>query len=325
MALSILLMGGLATLYTVLGGLAAVIWTDVVQFAILVTGAVWVAIDLVQRSPEGVHGILRIAGEAGRLQIAGGGLSLYEMSGLTVGIAFFLQMLQDYGTDQVTVQRMLAIKKPGGVVKATIFNAITDVVMVALLLFIGLGLFAFYQANPQLAPTDADTVLPHFIMHSLPAGVSGLLITAIFAAAMSSMDSGINSLATVIENDLIKPFRSQVRSERHDVREAQLLTVALGVLSTILAFSISRMGNIIEAFSTYMGLFNAPVLALFVLGFVSRKARFSAWCIGVVPAIAATLYIRHAGIHWVYYFPLSFTVCFTIAWLVSLFQKPPRP
>ena len=318
---TILLMGGLATLYTALGGLAAVLWTDVVQFVILVAGAFWVATDLVLRAPEGIPGILRIAGEAGRLQIAGGGLNLYEMSGLTVGIAFFLQMLQDYGTDQVTVQRMLAIKKPGGVVKATIFNAFTDVIMVALLLFIGLGLFAFYQANPQLAPTDADTVLPHFIMHSLPAGVSGLLITAIFAAAMSSMDSGINSLATVIGNDLIKPFRRQARSDLHDVRQAQLLTVVLGALATALAFSVSRMDNIIEAFSTYMGLFNAPVLALFVLGFVSRKARFSAWCIGVVPAVVATLYIRHIGIHWVYYFPLSFTVCFTIALLATQLQR----
>ncbi len=321
LVLTILLMGGMATLYTALGGLAAVLWTDVVQFVILVAGAFWVAIDLTLRAPDGMMGILHIAREAGLLQIAGGGLSLYEMSGLTVGIAFFLQMLQDYGTDQVTVQRMLAIKKPGGVIKATIFNAATDVVMVALLLFIGLGLFAFYQANPSLAPANADTVLPHFIMHSLPAGVSGLLISAIFAAAMSSMDSGINSLATVIEHDLIKPFRRLARSEHHDVNQARLLTVALGVLATAMAFSVSRMDNIIEAFSTYMGLFNAPVLALFVLGFVSRKARFSAWCVGVIPAVAATLAIRHAGIHWVYYFPISFTVCFAIAWLVGLCQK----
>lgn len=323
LALTILLMGGMATLYTALGGLAAVLWTDVVQFVILVAGAFWVATDLVLLAPDGISGILRIAGEAGRLQMAGGGLSLYEMSGLAVGISFFLQMMQDYGTDQVTVQRMLAIKKPGGVVKATIFNAATDVVMVALLLFIGLGLLAFYQANPQLAPAgSADTVLPHFIMHSLPAGVSGLLISAIFAAAMSSMDSGINSLATVIGNDLIKPFRRLARSEHHDVSQARLLTVMLGITATALAFGISRMGNIIAAFSTFMGLFNAPVLALFVLGFVSRRARFSAWCIGVVPAVVVTLAARHAGVHWVYFFPLSFSVCFTIAWLASRFQKP---
>ena len=325
LTLTILLMGSMATLYTALGGLAAVLWTDVVQFVILVAGAFWVATELVLYAPDGIPGILRIAGEAGRLQIAGGRPSLFEMSGLAVGISFFLQMMQDYGTDQVTVQRMLAIRKPGGVAKAAIFNAATDVVMVALLLFIGLGLLAFYQANPQLAPSNADAVLPHFIMHSLPAGISGLLISAIFAAAMSSMDSGINSLATVIGNDLIKPFRRQARSGKHDVNQARLLTVVLGVLATALAFGVSRMENIIAAFSTFMGLFNAPVLALFMLGFVSRRARFSDWCSGVLPAVAVTLFAKyHVGIHWVYYFPLSFTVCFSVAWLVSLCRKPDR-
>ncbi len=323
LALNILLMGGIATLYTVMGGLAAVLWTDVIQFIILVAGAIWVAVDLVIKSPDGVSGILSVAQAAGRLDIGTWRLSFFEMSGLAVGISFFLQMMQDYGTDQVTVQRMLAIRKPGGVTKATIFNALTDVVMVALLLFIGLGLFAFYQAHPDATIPSGDGILPHYIMHTLPDGVSGLLISAIFAAAMSSMDSGINSLATVIENDLIKPFRRHPRDEHHDVQEARLLTIALGGAATVLAFWISRMGNIIEGFSTFMGLFNAPVLALFVLGFAVKRARFSAWCAGVPLAIAATLAAKTHGIHWVYFFPLSFIVCFSTGWLLSL-RNPGR-
>ncbi len=319
LAVAILLMGIMATLYTALGGLAAVLWTDVVQFVILTAGAGWVAISLVLGAPDGVGGILRIASEAGRLHVVGWRLSLVEMSGFAVAVSFFLQMLQDYGTDQVAVQRMLAIRKPAGVAKAAIFNAATDVVMIALLLFIGLGLFAFYQRHPDLAPSSsADSVLPHYIMNSLPAGVSGLLISAIFAAAMSSMDSGINSLATVIEHDLIRPFRRRIHSDRQDVRLARALTVLLGIIATALAFSIARMQNIVEAFATFMGLFNAPVLALFVLGFVSRHARFGAWCAGVVPAVLVTLAARHyIGLHWVYYVPLSFSTCFTIAWLLS--------
>jgi len=325
-ALTILLMGGMATLYTALGGLAAVLWTDVVQFVILVAGAIWVAADLVVHVPDGVSGILRVAGDAGRLHVAGWRLSLFEMSGLAVAVSFFLQMMQDYGTDQVTVQRMLAIRKNAGVAKAAMFNACTDVFMIALLLFIGLGLFAFYQANPALAPTgSADTVLPHYIIRSLPAGVSGLLISAIFAAAMSSMDSGINSLATVIEHDFIKQFRRRVRTEQHDVKQARMLTVALGVAATALAFGITRMESIIEAFATFMGLFNAPVLALFVLGFVSDRARFGAWCTGVPLAVLATLAAKyHVGIHWVYFFPLSFAVSFTVGWILSAFRPRRR-
>ena len=325
LALTILLMGVMATLYTVLGGLAAVLWTDVVQFVILVAGACWVAVSLVAGSPDGIAGILRIAGEGGRLHVVGWRLSLFEMSGLAVAVSFFLQMLQDYGTDQVAVQRMLAIRKPSGVARAAIFNAVTDVVMIALLLFIGLGLFAYYQRHPGLAPAGAaDSVLPHFIMNSLPAGFSGLLISAIFAAAMSSMDSGINSLATVIEHDLIRPFRRCARSEAQDVRLARGLTLALGTAATVLAFGITRMQNIVEAFATFMGLFNAPVLALFMLGFVSRHVRIGAWYAGVAPAVMATLAARHwIGLHWVYYVPLSFSTCFTVAWLAGTIRLAP--
>ncbi len=317
--LTILLMGGMATLYTVLGGLAAVLWTDVVQFIILVAGAIWVAVALVLQAPGGIREIVATAQAAGHMHVVGWRFSLVEMSGLAVAVSFFLQMMQDYGTDQITVQRMLAIKNPRGVAKASIFNACTDVVMVALLLFIGLGLFAYYQSNPELAPTGtADGILPHYIMTALPPGISGLLISAIFAAAMSSMDSGINSIATVIEHDFIKQFRTRKRSDRHDVRQARLLTLGLGALATLLAFGVSRMENIIESFAMFMGLFNAPVLALFILGFVSKHARFWAWAVSVAAAITGTLLLKsYVGVHWVYYVPFSFSVSFTVTWVLS--------
>ncbi len=317
--LTIVLMGGLATLYTVLGGLAAVLWTDVVQFLILVAGAIWVAGDLIRQAPDGITGILDTARAAGHLHIVGWRFSLVEMSGLIVAVSFFLQMLQDYGTDQVTVQRVLAIRKPGGVIRATVFNACTDVVMIALLLFIGLGLFAYYRLHPELAPSGtSDSVLPHYIMQTLPAGVSGLLISAIFAAAMSSMDSGINSLATVIEHDFIKQFCPRAQSERRDVLQARLLTLGLGVLATLLAFGVTRMSNIVDSFATFMGLFSSPVLALFVLGFVSPHAQFWAWAVSVVAAVSGTLLLKfYVGVHWVYYVPFAFSVSFAVTWVLS--------
>jgi solute:Na+ symporter, SSS family len=320
--MAILLMGTLATLYTALGGLAAVLWTDVVQFLILVLGAIWVATSLVTDTPGGFEGIWHTAREAGRLDIGGWRLNWREMSGLAVLVSFFLKMLQEYGTDQVGVQRMLAIRKPNGVIKAATFNAAVDVIMIALLLFIGLGLLAYYQANPALAPTGkADSILPHFIVHALPAGVSGLLISAIFAAAMSSMDSGINSMATVITNDLIKPFRRQTVADATDVKLARLLTAAIGLVATLFAFGIGRMAHMVNAFATFMGMFSAPVLALFLLGFISKRTRFAAWCIGVIPAIIAVMAAKRADVHWVYLFPLSFFISFSVGFLLSL-RKP---
>ncbi len=162
-----------------------------------------------------------------------------------VGISFFLSMMQDYGTDQVTVQRLQAVPGFRGVVKAAVFNACTDFIIVAVLLFIGLGIFAYSQSFPGFLPPDTrpDQVLPYYVLHRLPDGVSGMVITAIFAAAMSSLDSGINSLATVIDTDLVQPNRKVATSEALDIRLARRLTLVLGALATGVAFYVSSIGE----------------------------------------------------------------------------------
>ncbi len=297
----ILLMGLLATSYTVLGGLQAVLWTDVAQYVILVGGAVWAGVELVGAVPGGAAGILRAAREAGHLRAGSLGWDVTRMTAGAAALSFFLSMLQDYGTDQVSVQRLLAIRRRSGLARAVAFNAVTDVVMVALLLFLGLALLAYYRlVAPAPAGIGADQMLPYFVMHALPPGVSGLIISAIFAAAMSSMDSGINSLATVIENDLIERDPARV-DERAAVRRARWLTLGLGLVSTALAFLAARIGSIIEGFAVFMSLFNAPVLALFLLGLLSRRAGFGGWLAGVAVTQPATQWLQHvARVHRVY-------------------------
>jgi SSS family solute:Na+ symporter len=322
---AILLMGIMATAYTAMGGLAAVLWTDVAQFIILVGGAIWVGVVLMLRIPEGLSGILAEARAAEHLQVFSTHFSLVEMSGLVVAVSFFLQMLQDYGTDQITVQRMLAIRDDRGVLKATLFNALTDFVMIALLLFIGLGLFVFYRLNPaDFSGLPDDSILPYFVMKQLPVGISGLIISAVFAAAMSSMDSGINSLATVIQHDFLSRFRRAPVNDARAVRTARILTVALGILATGLAFYVAQIGQIIKAFATFMGMFSAPILALFVMGFVSRRTHFIPWLIGAIVSIPASLWLQNTvGTHWVYFFPFSFSLTATITWLLSYLIPPP--
>ena len=318
--MSIIMMGLIATAYTALGGLAADLWTDVVQFVIMIGGAVWIAVTLAQRVPEGVTGILRLASQTGRLGIFDHAFSLYEMSGVMVAITFSLQLLQDYGTDQTTVQRLMATRTFRDTAKAIVFNAATDFVIVGLLLFIGLGLFAYHTHYPEQLPSElgGDRLLPYYILHALPDGVSGLLITAIFAAAMSSMDSGINSIATVTVNDLVKPLRRRVADDRHDLALARWLTLLLGVFATGIAFYISTFDHLIKAYTSIISLFNAPVLALFLLGLFVRRTRFSGWLLGCAIAIPINLYLQYGtNIHWIYYFPASLTLCFAVALLVT--------
>ncbi len=221
----------------------------------------------------------------------------------------------------MTVQRLLAVRSYRGMVKAVFFNACTDFVIIATLLFIGLGLFAYYQSFPtQLTEGLAsDKMFPYFIVNVLPNGVSGLLIAAIFAAAMSSMDSGINSMATVVVTDFIKPLRSGPEDQGRDVFLARVLTLVLGIFSTALAFVVSRMEGIVEAFATFMSLFSAPVLALFLLGMLTRRGTFRGWCVGTAVSIPATYWLQSGTeVSWVYYFPFSLLITLSLGFIASL-------
>jgi SSS family transporter len=329
----ICMMGLLATAYTALGGLAAVVWTDVLQFIILIGGALWVAVSLIQGVDGGAERIMELAGETGRLHIVDSKLDLFTMSGPIVAVSFFLQLMQDYGTDQVTVQRLMATGSLRKTVKSVIFNAGTDFFIIGLLLFIGLGLFAFFQGSELPEQIGSDRVMPYYIIHHLPQGISGLLITAVFAAAMSSMDSGMNSIATVLISDFKNPMSSTVQTANrklqtiNDVRLARILTVILGAAATGLAFYVSTVGGIIKAFASFMSLFSAPVLVLFLIGALTRRGNFKGWLCGLILSVIATLWLQKTvEAHWVYYFPVSFGVCMVTALIAGcLFKTDPAP
>lgn len=321
----ILALGALATAYTALGGMVAVIWTDVVQFALMVGGIVWLAAALCGRAPGGAAGILSFAREHGHLYVADWHLSLTAMSGWVVGAGYFFQLMQDYGTDQTTVQRMMSIRTPRGVAKALCFNAGVDFVVIGLLLFLGLGLFAVQAADPALLPEGlpSDRLLPAFIVAGLPDGVSGLLIAALFAAAMSSMDSGISCVSTVAIHDFLKPLGLAPRSERGELRLARALVLALGAFATAMAFWAARFEQLIEAYTQIVSLFNAPVLGLFLLGMLTKRATFPGGLAGAAVAIPATLWLSTTPVHWAWRFPFSLSVAFAVGYAASLLL--PRP
>ena len=343
LTLSIAMMGLLATAYTALGGLGAVLWTDVVQFIILAGGAIWIAISLTTGIDGGIPHIIQRALETDRIDFTNWGFSLTAMTIPMVGLHFVLQMMQDYGTDQVTVQRLMAIKSDRGVFKAIGLNAISDLVLVTLLLFIGIALFAYYETAGTPVPPglSSDAILPYYVMQALPNGVSGLMITAIFAAAMSSMDSGIHSLATVVSHDIIPlwpsksiPTTASPRAARGNnqqpstppsVRTARQLVILFGLLATATAFVVAAMGNILESFATFMSLFSAPVLVLFLLTLLVPRARYGAWLIATLCAIPATLALQHLtigpandSINWSLFYPFSFTLTLTLSLLFSV-------
>ncbi len=344
LTMSILLMGVVSIAYTTIGGLAAVIWTDAAQYVLMVAGAIWVAVVLCMQVPGGAPGILHYAATNNHGVDLSFKFDWFQMSALAVLIGTFFSMMQDYGTDQVTVQRLLAAKDNKGVTKAVIFNGFTDLLMTSLLVFIGLGMFAYYQMNGITLPANitekADRVFPYFIMHVLPMGVSGLLVVAIYAAAMSSISAGTNSVVTVLMNDLMKPFRKKehVTDEKKDLLLGRVLTIAVGILTIGIAFVAGQQKSLLDASQTFLGLFAAPVLSLFLLGMLTRRAHFWGWFVGVVCSISGTLMLRYVDyvtpirnflhlpaepIHWLWIFPVSFAIAFVVGYIASVIIPAP--
>ena len=312
----ILLMGLISTIYSTLGGISAVIWTDVVQFIILLISIIWIAILLPYQIDGGLNSIIDLSKLSGKFDIMDW-KNLATLSAPLIGIHFFLQLMYDYGTDQITVQRMMATGTQNKTIKAIMFNAIADLLIISLLIFIGLGLFVFYLNNPLPDQISGDKILPYYIIKELPNGLSGLLITAIFAAAMSSMDSGINTISTV----LIKNTPIKIRK---NLKTARSISIVLGFMTTILALFISKTSNLlIENFYNFMSLLCAPILALFLLGVLTKKGNFSGWLVGLIFSIISTLWIQYFDIiHSMYLFTFSFILCFITGFLFSyLFNK----
>jgi len=198
--------------------------------------------------------------------------------------------------------------------KAIIFNAISDFIIISFLILIGLGLYSFYKTNFLPDIINGDKILPYYILTQLPIGISGLLIAAIFAAAMSSLDSGLNTITTVLMNDL-KMFKNK------SLLNAKKLTIGLGLISIFSAYIMIKSDDLlIENFYNFMSLFCAPILSLFLIGVLTKYACFKGWIIGLIFSLIITIYLKkYAVINLMYLFTSSFLVCTLISLLFSYF------
>ncbi len=319
---AIILMGLVATAYTTLGGMAAVIWTDVVQFLILAFGAVVITFSLAQRVPGGIRQIMEMASAKDKLPLLDLSFSFSELNGLAVVICYFVIAFNQYGTSQVTVQRLLSIRTFWGMVKALILDHVLEIIVVGLLYFIGLGLFAYFSLFPERLADGigGDRILPFYIVHALPAGLSGLIIAAIFAAAMSTVDSGIHSMSTLILVDFVGPLRKTTPEARRSLDLARGLTIALGLVATLAGLLVSQTEGILQAINMVGGYLGAPVAALFLLGVLTRRTHFWGWLIGTcLVTIPLEFYIQmYTDTHWVFFGPVGIVICFAVSYPFSL-------
>lgn len=283
----ILATGVLVTIYTLLGGIEAVIWTDVVQSLVLTGGAVLCAVLLLFGMPEGPGQLFRIAGQSAKFSLGSFGAEITEATFWVVLLYGLFINLNNFGIDQSYVQRYITARSDAAAKRSVWLGGLLYVPISALFFFIGTALFAYYQARPELLPEGiaADRVFPHFIVHGLPDGLSGLLIAGVFAAAMSSVDSSLNCSATLILHDVYRKYFRKDAGERASMRVLRGATVVVGLLGTGIALVLALAGaqeNTLDVWWKLSGIFTGALLGLFLLGFLARRPGNAAAIVGAL-------------------------------------------
>jgi SSS family solute:Na+ symporter len=321
--LCILLMGVLCIIYTVLGGVEAVIWSDVLQAFVLVGGAILIIIACASGVDGGFSELYERASGAGRLRLANldAGWSFTQASLPVVILGGIFINLVPYASDQSVVQRYLTTRDESSARKAIWLGGI--LALPASILFFGIGsaLFGFYDANPErLVPlAKTDQILPWFLVNEVPSGVAGLVIAGIFAAAMSSLDSSMNSSATALVTDFYRRFKPD-RSDAEYLRLARVLTVFLGAIGTGVALIMATFSaqGIFDQWLQIVGLFAGGLCGLFVLGIFSRRASTGSAVVGIVVSVLVLVAVKNlTSINGLTYAAFGVLSCFVSGWLAG--------
>jgi SSS family solute:Na+ symporter len=272
LTLTILIVGIIASAYTVMGGLTAVVWTDALQVGVVIAGLAACLAVVHGAVDGGLAESFRLARADGRMDVVdpeAAWNSVRSWPGAVFG--YGILALAVFGTNQQTVQRYLSCRDVTEARRAAWLGWALGAFITALTLLVGIAFYGFYQTHADRLPADlpADSILPFFVAEELPPGLAGLLIAAILAAAMSSLDSALSSLATTCEVDFLGRLRPASDADR--LRRARWLTLAAGVLATAAALLLAGRGTLLALAVRVMGWFAGPVLAVFLLALARRR------------------------------------------------------
>jgi SSS family solute:Na+ symporter len=270
---SIIILTGISVvIYSMWGGIEAVIWTDAVQGIILIGGALACLGVIFIGMPDGAASIFSIANEADKFSLGSFKLDFTTSTFWMILVYGLFINLQNFGIDQSYVQRYLTAKTEAEAKKSTWLGSLLYVPVSLVFFFIGTALFAYYQAHPDLLPEGlaGDKVFPYFIVNQLPVGVTGLLIASIFAAGMSTVSTSINSSATVILSDHFRKYIHPNPSEKLSLRVLRLSSLVMGLLSIVVGLAFNGVDSALEAWWALSSIFSGGILGLFLLGLLSK-------------------------------------------------------
>jgi SSS family transporter len=318
---SIVLIGVAMIIFTYFGGMEAVIWVEVVQLGIYIAGAIAAAVVLINSISGGFATANALAHQFGKYSVFDFAFDYTKTytfwSGLIGGC--FLTM-STHGTDQYLVQRYLCTNRPRNAIVALLTSGAIVLAQFIGFLFIGVLLFGFYYPNVDQF-TSGDRVFPDFITKHMPSGLSGLVVAAIFAAAMSS---SLNSIAATAVNDLYKPFRP-ARSDKHYLKVSHVLTLIWGVVQIGVALAVrNQPGSALSKALSIASLINGPILGVFLVGTFLRRVSQPPALIGMIVSSGVMLYVffGRTDIAWTWYVFIGSLITFVVAWLASFAFEP---
>lgn len=331
--------------YTMVGGLRAVMWTDVIQFFIFATTILATLVLILVQGDLSQSEIVRTYFDGREGLIVDFDLSMTLPYGSwVILIGIFLEAVSAFGVDQVAVQRYLSAKSERVSQIGAAVNLLAMWIVIPGLLMIGVGLYGYFMNHPHelgdgtlseiLAsepapgePKVADRAMPQFVRLHFPPGLAGLFLAALMAAIMSSIDSGVHSVTTA----LIVDFRDRLfpslrpKTNRSEVRWIRIMVLVIGTIAITLACFVGPLGNVFDIGKKLTSAFGGPLLAIFVLALFSPRATSMGVMFSVIVSTALTLGLMYTQ-NWfsVWYWPIGFGAAWVLGYFASYLQ-PRQP
>lgn len=300
--LIIIITGISVIIYSMMGGIEAVIWTDAIQGIVLIAGALACLLVIFVEIPGGPSEVFMIAESSDKFSLGSFELDFTTSTFWMILIYGLFINLQNFGIDQNYVQRYISAKTEKEAIKSTWLGSLLYVPVSLIFFFIGTALFAFYQAQPDLLPEslsgmeNADKVFPYFIVSQLPTGITGLLIASIFAAGMSSVSTSVNSSATVILSDHFKKYIHPNPSEKTSMRVLWISSLAMGLASILVGLAFNGVASALDAWWALASIFSGGILGLFLLGLIVQNTTSKQAAIAVLAGVLVIIWMSLSGL-----------------------------
>ena len=293
--------GLIVAVYSMLGGITAVLWTDAIQGIILIIGAFVCIGYIFYNLPEGPSQIFSIAVEKDKFSLGSFDLDFSKPTFWVVLIYGVFINLQNYGIDQNYVQRYMVLKSDKEAQRSALIGGLIYLPISALFLFIGTSLFAYYNSVEVLPEalqdiSKADRVFPHFIVNALPPGLTGLMIASIFAAGMSTISTSFNSSATVFLTDYYNKYFKQDASDKKRMQVLYISSFIISIIGIAIAIAMINVKSALDAWWKLSSIFSGGMLGLFLLGIFSKTKNVTGAIIGMITGILIILWLTFSEV-----------------------------